>query len=68
MSEPTFTFTAADPHSTRSIVIYRNGDQTDMLVSIALDGTITYGPNYTPNETAKTFWNAISIYAPGAKQ
>ena len=68
MSETTFALTSVDPHPMRSVKIYRNGDQTDMLVSIALDGTITYGPNYTPDEAAKIFWNAISIHAPGAKQ
>lgn len=29
------------------------------LVSIAPDGKITYGANYTPDAAAKQFWNAM---------
>jgi hypothetical protein len=31
-----------------------------MLVRIHPDGTLTYGPNYTPDEAAVTFWTAMA--------
>lgn len=30
------------------------------LVKIAMNGTVTYGPNYTPDEAAKVFWDALA--------
>ena len=30
------------------------------LVDIRPDGTITYGPNYSPDEAAKALWDAIA--------
>lgn len=29
------------------------------LVTIKPDGTIVYGPNYTPDEAARVFWEAL---------
>jgi hypothetical protein len=34
------------------------------MVSIRLDGTIEYGPNYVPDEAAKVFWTAVSYNRP----
>lgn len=34
------------------------------LVSIRGDGTIEYGPNYDPDETAKAFWQAMTHHRP----
>lgn len=32
------------------------------LVTITLkDGSLTYGPNYTPDAAAKKFWEAMSL-------
>jgi hypothetical protein len=31
------------------------------LVTIRPDGTIEYGPNYTPDAAAKVFWDAIGL-------
>ena len=31
-----------------------------VLVRIAADGTLTYGPEYTPDEAAKMFWEALA--------
>lgn len=38
---------------------YENGE---MLVGIKPDGQIEYGPNYTPDEAARRFWEAIGAY------
>lgn len=34
------------------------------LISIKLDGTVKYGPHYTPDAAAKAFWEAVSHNAP----
>jgi hypothetical protein len=35
----------------------------DMLVSLNLKTReMTFGPNYTPDKAAKTFWEALSCY------
>ena len=41
-----------------------NGSHNEMLVAIKQDGTIEYGPNYTPDEAARVFWEAIAGYSP----
>lgn len=33
----------------------------DAWVTIAHDGTITYGPGYTPDAAAKVFWDAVGL-------
>ncbi len=34
------------------------------LVKIRYDGTIEYGPDYTPDAAAKILWEAIAGYIP----
>ena len=34
--------------------------QDRILVRIASDGTLTYGPEYTPDEASKVFWEAMA--------
>lgn len=38
------------------VIAGRNGEP---LVTIGMDGTLTYGPHYTPDEAAKVFWEAM---------
>lgn len=33
-----------------------------ILVSVAKDGTLTYGPGYTPDEAARTFWECMAAH------
>jgi hypothetical protein len=35
-------------------------DANETLVTIKPDGTLEYGPNYTPDAAAKAMWSAIS--------
>lgn len=35
--------------------------QGKTLVTIHQDGTIEYGPNYTPDAAAKAFWDAVGV-------
>jgi hypothetical protein len=37
------------------------------LVTIRPDGTIEYGPNYTPDVAAKAFWDAIGVMHPNRR-
>jgi len=38
-----------------------HGSNGNILVSISMnDGTLTFGPNYTPDAAARAFWEAIS--------
>jgi hypothetical protein len=40
-------------------------DQSSHLVlTLSMDGKVTYGDGYTPNEAAVQFWNAVQKYAP----
>jgi hypothetical protein len=34
------------------------------LVTLHHDGSLTYGEGYTPDEAAKTFWDAIRRFMP----
>ena len=38
------------------------GTGSTLLVSLKPDGTIEYGPDYEPDEAARTFWNAMMRY------
>lgn len=40
-------------------VICISGTDGKMLAGIKPDGSIEYGPNYAPDEAARTFWRAI---------
>lgn len=35
------------------------GKDNALLAGVRADGSIEYGPNYTPDEAARTFWEAI---------
>lgn len=45
-------------------IIEIRGTTAVPLVTIKPDGAIEYGPNYTPDEAARTFWQAMSAYSP----
>lgn len=40
-------------------VICITGTDGKMLAGIKPDGTIEYGPTYTPDQAARTFWEAM---------
>jgi hypothetical protein len=39
-----------------------------ILVRIAADGTLTYGPEYTPDEAAQVFWQALARQREGGEE
>jgi hypothetical protein len=39
------------------------GDNGQYLVRIHPDGTLEYGPGYTPDEAAARFWDAVRRHA-----
>jgi len=41
-----------------------DGNDGEMLVSISLDGTVTFGKHYKPDEAARIFWKSIGDAAP----
>ncbi|MFG2638546.1 hypothetical protein ACGFX8_32960 [Streptomyces sp. NPDC048362] len=41
-----------------------NGDDGRPLVTIHPNGQLEYGPNYTPDEAARRFWDALRHLAP----
>jgi len=41
-----------------------NGGDGQPLVTIHPTGELEYGPNYTPDEAARTFWDAMHRLAP----
>lgn len=45
-------------------VISISGGDGAWLVKIHPDGTLEYGPGYTPDEAARSFWDAMRIYLP----
>lgn len=36
----------------------------ELLIEITPGGRVVYGPNYTPDEAARTFWEAMATYVP----
>lgn len=40
---------------------------SELLVPVAPDGKITYGPHYTPDAAAKVFWESVAHRAPCSK-
>jgi hypothetical protein len=68
MSEPSL-FIAAPAGEPVQIVqppdtITINGEDGQPLVTIHSNGELEYGPNYTPDEAARTFWDALRHLAP----
>jgi hypothetical protein len=52
-------------HSSQaSLLTIHGGEGLGDLVSINRDGTLTYGPNYTPDTAAKSFWEAMARHIP----
>jgi len=47
----------SDYDATSSLFCVHDVNKT--IVTINRDGTLTYGPDYNPDEAAKTFWNAM---------
>jgi len=57
------SFSITPPQPTdRWLVI--NGPDNEPLVTVLRDGTIEFGPNYTPDAVAKVFWSALAGYMP----
>lgn len=56
-----YTFTIAEPPP--PVIVIYGKDGTEM-VRIEPTGNIVYGPNYDPNEAAKTFWRAVAHHCP----
>ena len=52
---------AADP--TPSTISIRPIHNRPPLVTIHPDGTLEYGPDYTPDEAARVFWDAMAARA-----
>lgn len=52
-----YGITAANLAPAYPICIY--GKDGTMLAAVKADGSIEYGPNYTPDEAARTFWEAM---------
>lgn len=48
----------ADEKDPKELVIGTSSDR--VLVKIGPDGSLTYGPDYTPDEAAKAFWEAMA--------
>ena len=49
------------PDETPEPLIVVDQKQTgELMVSIASDGKLTYGPNYKPDEAAKLFWETVA--------
>jgi predicted Zn-ribbon and HTH transcriptional regulator len=61
ISDPGQTFQLFEP--SRNIVILGEDGRTP-LVTIHPDGTLEYGPGYTPDEAASRFWDALRRIAP----
>ncbi len=49
-------------------IITINGDGLDFLVKIHPDGSLEYGPDYTPDEAARVFWSALGNGAPRCRK
>ncbi|MFM9636001.1 hypothetical protein [Streptomyces turgidiscabies] len=58
-------FTLVEP-STPNIVILAADNRTP-LVTIHPSGELEYGPGYTPDEAARTFWDALQHLTPAAQ-
>lgn len=47
-----------------TLVFFGDRDRKEPLISIHFDGRIEYGSDYTPDDAAKAFWQAVSRSAP----
>lgn len=54
---PEGELTFAEPQ----VFLIQISNNSEPLVSLKMDGTIEYGPNYTPDEAARVFWEALGI-------
>lgn len=57
---PSVTLAVDPPPNIFSI----NNENFEPMVTLHWDGSLEYGPSYTPDESAKTFWTAMCGYAP----
>ena len=55
------SITAADPLPGN--IVIRPVHNRPPLVTIHPDGTLEYGPDYTPDEAARVFWDAMAARA-----
>lgn len=46
-------------------IVINGEDQRTPLVTIHPNGELEYGPDYTPDEAARRFWEALQHYMPG---
>ena len=47
-----------------SIQLFAGGE---VLVTISPKGELTYGPNYKPDDAARSFWSAMAEHSTGAR-
>lgn len=47
-----------------SLIINFGGDRPNCMVTIKANGTIEFGADYTPDEAAKMFWDAVGRLHP----
>lgn len=59
---PVEEFTLSSPAAPRIQIM--SEDQRTPLVTIHPNGTLEYGPGYTPDEAARTFWDALRRLMP----
>lgn len=41
------------------LITLRETETNELIVEVASNGEITYGPNYNPDDAARKFWTAI---------
>jgi len=44
-----------------TVYLLQISNNSEPMVSLKMDGTIEYGPDYTPDEAARIFWEALGI-------
>ena len=65
VNEPeTLPYTAIETINHTEVCTLIISDHGDLLVKVYFDGRLEFGPNYTPDKTARIFWEAMAGYAP----
>lgn len=62
LSEAAHTVALAPPVAPRITIL--GEDNRTPLVTIHPDGTLEYGPGYSPDESARRFWEAMRFHMP----
>jgi hypothetical protein len=44
-----------------TVYLLQISNNSEPIVSVKMDGTIEYGSNYTPDEAARIFWEALGV-------